>query len=127
MEFNLLTLDVNIIVFNSASIYKHLLFNIYTTFSNLVLTFLKLVASTNFKLLASISEYLTTLWFKILPSTTILTQLSWERNKATMQPRSSTDIEQPTAERTESTERTYDRLPVQTQGQIPIQYIIIIC
>ena len=38
-----------------------------------------------------------------------------------MQTRSSTDIGQPTAERTESTERIYHWLPLQTQGQASIQ------
>ena len=37
-----------------------------------------------------------------------------------MQPKSSTDIGQPSFKRTE---RAYDRLPLQTQGQTPIMYI----
>ena len=40
-----------------------------------------------------------------------------------MQPRSSTDIGQPNTKRTE---RIYNRLPLLTQGQTPIQYNIII-
>ena len=36
-----------------------------------------------------------------------------------MQPRSSTDIGQPNTKRTE---RAYDRLPLQNQGQTPIMY-----
>ena len=40
-----------------------------------------------------------------------------------MQPRSSTEVRQPNTKRTE---RAYDRLPLQTQGQTPIQLYSII-
>ena len=39
-----------------------------------------------------------------------------------MQQKDRTDTGQPTADRTE---RAYDRLPLQTQGQTPIQYIFL--